>query len=86
VQGAKNQVTGKGSPDRDFRGLEVANFADHDHVRVLAQNVAQAHGKGEADVRAHGDLVDALELVFDGFLDGDDALLHRVDAAEEGVK
>ena len=42
---------------------------DHDHVRVLAQNVAQTHRKRQPDFRPHGNLIDALEFVFDRFLD-----------------
>jgi hypothetical protein len=35
--------------------------------------MAQTHRERQPDVRTHGDLVDALEFVFDRFLDRDDA-------------
>ena len=41
-----------------------------------AQDGAQAGGEGEADLRLHGDLHDAGELVFHRILDGDDAALR----------
>ena len=57
----------------DARGLEVAHFADHDDVRVLAHDdAAQRVGEVQPDLRLGLDLVDALDLVFDRVLDGDD--------------
>ena len=86
VQGAEDEVTGHRRADGDFRRLDVANFADHDDVRVLAQNVAQAVREGQADLRFHLDLRDAGQPVFDRFLDRDDAPLDRVDAAEKAIE
>ena len=43
----------------DLGGFEVADFADHDDVRVLAQDGAQQMGEIEADLRLDLDLVDA---------------------------
>jgi hypothetical protein len=37
VQRREHEVTRLRRLDRDLGGLEVANFADHDDVRVLAQ-------------------------------------------------
>ncbi len=34
-------------------GLEVADLADHDDVRVLAQDVAQRGGEGDPDLGLH---------------------------------
>ena len=47
---------------RDLGGLEVANLADHDDVRVLPQERAQRGGEVEADVLVHLHLVDAGRL------------------------
>ena len=41
VQGGEDQVAGQGGLDRDIGGFAVADFADHDHVRILAHDVAQ---------------------------------------------
>jgi hypothetical protein len=60
-------------------------FADHDHVRILAHDVAQAGGKGQPDLRIHMDLVDAIHLVFDGVFDGDDFLVRNIDALERRI-
>ncbi len=42
---AEDKVTGHGRANRDVRGLDVANFADHHDVRVLSQNVTQTWAK-----------------------------------------
>ena len=51
--------------DGDLGRLEVADFADHDDVRVLAQEGAQRRGEGEAHLRVDVDLVDAGQADFD---------------------
>ena len=86
VQCAEDQVTRQRSADGDVRRLGVPNLTHHHHVRILPQDVPQAGGERQPNVRAHSDLVDALQLVLDRFLDGDDPLVHGVDRAEEGVK
>jgi hypothetical protein len=50
VQRAEDQVAGERRADGDFGGLLVADFADHDDVGVLAQDVAQGRGEGEPDL------------------------------------
>ena len=74
VHGAQDLVAGERGFDRDFRGFGIANFADHDDVRVLAQNGAEGVGEGEADFLLHRHLVDAGHLEFDGVFDGDDVV------------
>src|SRR5713226_1326491 len=86
VQRAEDQVPGQRRANGNLRGLQVADFPDHDHVRVLAQDVAQPHRERQPDVRAHCDLVDPLEFILHRLLDGDDSLLHRVDRAQERIK
>ena len=44
--------------------LGVAHLADHDHVRILADDGAKGMREIQADRRLRLDLVDALELVF----------------------
>ena len=85
VEGAEHQVTGQRGANRNLGGLQITNFADHDDIGVLAQNVTQTDGERQANVRAHRDLIDALQFILDRFLDRDDALVHRVNGAEAGV-
>src|ERR1017187_10746987 len=79
-------MAGQGGLDRDFRGFAVADFADHDHVGVLAQNRTQTAGKRQLDLRIHLHLADAAELVLDRILDRNDVLLGRVDSAQTRVQ
>ena len=55
--------------DTHMRGLGVAHFADHDHIRVLAQKRAQGGCESEADGRMNLGLIDARDLIFDRIFD-----------------
>ena len=81
VQRREHEMAGQRGLDRDLRRLEIAHFADHDDVGVLAQDGAQHMREGQADLRLHLDLVDAFELVFDRIFDGEELALGRVEAA-----
>src|SRR2546427_9920355 len=70
----------------DLGRFEVADLADEDHVGVLAHDVAQTGREREPDLRLHGDLVHALQLVLDGVLDRDDLAVRRVDLVEGAVE
>ena len=72
--------------NRDLDRLMVADLSDHDDVRVLAHDTAQAVGEGQTDRRLHLDLIDAVQLVFDRVFDGDDLLFDTVDLVERGVE
>ena len=86
MEGAEDQVACEGGPDGDLGGLVVAHLADHDHVRVAAQDASQGSGEREVDLRLHGDLDHAVELVFDRILDRDDPAFLDIEAAEKRVK
>ena len=50
--------------DGDVGGVQVANFADHDDVRVLAQKGLQCCCKGQPGTVVDIDLVDARQIDF----------------------
>ena len=62
---------------------EVTDFPNHDHVGILSEDVTQTHGKGQADIRFHRNLIDPLELVFHRILNGNDPFGDRVDGARK---
>ena len=70
----------------DLRGLEVADFADHDDVRVLAQDRAQPARERHLDARVDLRLADAVDVVLDRVLDRHDVARAVVDAIERGVQ
>ena len=61
VQRREHEVAGERRLHRDLRGLEVADLADHDDVRVLAQDRAQGAREGQLDPRVDLRLADAVE-------------------------
>src|SRR2546422_903398 len=86
VQRREHEVAGERRLDGDLGRFQVADLADEDHVGVLAHDVAQTGRERQPDLRLHGDLVDALQLVLDGVLDRDDLALRRVDLVERLVE
>src|SRR5262249_13605621 len=86
VERAEHHVAGQRRLDGDLRRLVVADLPYHDHVGVLADDVAQPGGKSPADLRPDVDLVDAGKLILDRVLDGDDLLLVGVDLAQGRVE
>ena len=86
VQRREHEVARLRRLDRDVRGLEVADFADHDDVRILPQERAQGRGEGEPRLLVHVDLVDAGQLDFRrvfGGRDVDAGLVQDVEARVE---
>src|SRR6266851_1015997 len=79
-------MAGQRGLNRDFRSLAVPDFADHDGVRILTQHRAQDLREGEADLALDLDLIDALELVFDRVLDGEQLAARHVEAEERGIE
>src|SRR5260363_177972 len=49
MQGCQHQMAGQWSLYRNLRGFQIADFADHNHIRVLAQDGAQGARKTHAN-------------------------------------
>ena len=69
MQRGEHEVPGQRRLNGSAGGLEIADFSDHHHVRVVTQDGAQARLEGHAHLMVDGDLVDALKVVFNGVLD-----------------
>ena len=65
-------MSGQRRMDAHMRRFGIAHFADHDHIRVLAQERPQRRGKCQADRRMNLRLVDSRNLIFDWILDRED--------------
>ena len=70
----------------DLRRFGVADFADHDLVRVVAQDRAQPAGEGQPLLLVYRNLRNAANLVFDRVFDGDDLVFVGLDLVQRGVK
>ena len=86
VKGAENQVTGEGGTNGNFGRFIVAHFADHDDVRITAEETAEKVGEGVADLGLDRALVHPGQLVLDRVFDGENAALLGVESGEKSVK
>ncbi len=86
VHRGEHQVTRERGLDRNLRGLEIADLADHDHVRVLAQDRAQRFRERQVNFRVHLRLADPGELVLDRVFDGEHVRSGGVDAPERRIE
>jgi hypothetical protein len=82
----KDHVARQRRLDGRARGLEVAHFADHDDVRVAAQERAQRLLEREADLGLHADLAQAGLRDFDRVLGGPDLDVGLVQVAQRRVE
>ena len=72
--------------DGDLYRLHVADLAHHHHVRILTQNGAQAAGEGHVDLGVDLRLANAVEVIFDRILDGENVLAAVVELHQRRVQ
>src|SRR5882724_4716973 len=77
-------MAGQCRVDGDLCGFAVADFTDHNDIRILADERAHRRGEGQPDRRLDLRLVDARNLVFDGILDGKDLSRRLVQDRQHG--
>ena len=86
VERAQQEMSRLGSAERHLGGHLVADLADHDHFRVVAQEGSQVAGERVADRLVDFRLAQLLVDVLDRVLGGQDADLRRVDAHQARVE
>ena len=84
VNGGQDQVARDGRAHGDLRCLPVTNLTHHHDVRVLAQDRSQGGRKGQARQRVDLDLIDPVQSVFHGVLEGHDVESLLVQLGERG--
>ncbi|MNQ96372.1 hypothetical protein D3C85_1119740 [compost metagenome] len=72
--------------DGDRGGFQVADLADHDHVRVLAQEGAQRLGEVHALLGVDVDLVDAFQVDLHRVFGGGDVDVRGVEDVQAGIQ
>src|ERR1041385_4123115 len=70
----------------DLGSFRIADFTDHDHIRVLTHNRSEAVREREADLGFNLDLVYTAQLVLDRVFDGNNFLARIVDLLKRTVK
>lgn len=66
VDAGEDQVAGHGGLHGGAGGFLIADFANEDHIGVLAEDAAEECAEGVALVFIDGDLRDIVDLIFDG--------------------
>ena len=79
-------MAGKCRMNGDVGGLAIPNLPDQNHVWILPNHGAQTIGKGKIDLGVHLHLTDAVHLVFDGILDGENIFVGRIDRAKSRIQ
>ena len=80
------QVAGERRVDRNLSGFIVSNLADHDLVRVVAQDASQTSRKREPLLLVHLDLRHASQLILDRVFDRDDLVLVVPNLVQRSVE
>ena len=68
----KHQVSGLSGLQCDLGRFGIANLADHNDVRVLPQDRAEAVGKRQSCLGVDLDLINVFDFVLDGIFNGND--------------
>src|SRR5439155_2649201 len=80
------EMAGLRGLDRDVSRFQIADFADHDDIGILAQERAERRGEGESGLLVYVDLIDARELDFRRILGRRDVDAGLVENVEAGVE
>ena len=86
VERRKDQVAGQRRLHGDIGRFRVANFTDHDDVRVLPQERAEPRGERDARLRIDLRLVHVPHIVFDRIFDRRHVHLRPVQDVHESVE
>ena len=86
VHGAQHLVAGERGFDGDLSSLLVADFADHDDVRVLSQNGTQRVGERQTDFLFGRHLIDPWNLEFYGVFHRNDVVFGIIEFVERRIK
>ena len=86
MERGKHQVAGERCLDANGGGFLIAHFPDHDAVRILPQESAENPREVETDGVVDRDLDDAVDVILDRVLGGEELGIDGVDAPEGGVE
>ncbi len=78
MNSGKDQMAGQSGMGRQIGSLFIPNLANHNNIRSLPQNIAQASGKAIADLNLDLRLIDTVNKVFNRVFKGDNVFLFFV--------
>ncbi len=81
-----DQVSGEARLHGNFGSFEVANLADHDDIRILAQDRAQTTRERHIRLVVHLRLTDPGQVVFDRILHREDVDRGAFEFGEAGIQ
>ena len=70
----------------DVGSLPISNLTNQDYVWILANHGAQCPGERKIDLGVHLHLTDAVQLIFDWILNGENVLVRRVNVAKSCIQ
>ena len=73
-------------PHGHLRRLSVADFAQHNNVRILPQEGSQCSGERKSDLFLELYLINPFERVLDRILDREDIVRQPIQSPQRGVK
>ncbi|OIQ77617.1 hypothetical protein GALL_406830 [mine drainage metagenome] len=82
----QHHVSGECGLHGDLGGLQVADFSDHDDVRILPHDRSQGVGEGQPDLGLDLDLIDPFHLVFDWIFNRQNLEVGLVQRLQRGVE
>jgi hypothetical protein len=80
----QDEVSGNAGFHAEFCRLHVADFPDHDNVRILPENTSETDRKIKPDPVVYLRMGDSLDPVFDRILEGGNAELIRIEFFQYG--
>gem|GEM_PF-6571332 len=72
--------------NREVGRIGVANFSDHDNIRILTQETPESIGEIESDLRIDLTMIGSLDAVLDWILEGGDVFFFGIEIGEHGVE
>ena len=82
----EDKMTGERGMDTHFCRFPITDLTYDNQVRVLSEDASQASGKSEANLGVHGNLADAVNLIFDGIFHGNKATTGFIEGLQNGIK
>lgn len=86
VDRGEHEMSGDGSFDCEVGRFRVADFPDHDDIRILSEEAAESVREVESDLGTDLRMVDSFHPVLDGILQGGNVFFLRIEGGNHRVE